>query len=111
MDEHDALASALAVGLEEVAEERALWIGARVGDEKFAQERRLLRCAATIEGEQPFVDQIEVHAFCVPAGVEVTGLVFRSDETAVDVGTDATRRFNRRNASSIPANSCFRRGV
>lgn len=54
-------------------QERALWIGARVGDEQLTQERSLLRCPATIEGEQPLVDQIEVHAFGVPAGIKVTG--------------------------------------
>ena len=67
-------------------QERALRIGARVGDEQLAQERRLLRCPATIKGEQPFVDQIEVHAFGVPAGIKVTGLLLGSDEAAVDVG-------------------------
>src|SRR5665213_3992032 len=91
MDEHDALASDLAIGPEEIAKERALWVGARIGNEQFAHKRRLLRCAATIEGKQPFVDEIEVHALGIPTGVEVARFVLRSDKAAIDVGAGTTR--------------------
>ena len=90
MDDHDAFASALAVVLEEITEERALWIGARVGDEQFTEERGLLRCAAPGEGEQPFVNQIEVDAFGVPTRIKVTRLLLGSDEAAVHTGADTT---------------------
>lgn len=87
--------SGIAIGLEEIEKQRALRIGTPVGDEPFAHERSLLRRAATVERDQPVVDPVEIHALCIPAGVEFAGLLFRGAEAGVEIGARTACRLQR----------------
>jgi len=90
VDDDDSFGVAVAVALEEVSKQRAQRVRGRVGGKQLASVLCLLRATSHVEGQQHFVDDVEVDPIQIPTGIEVARMLLGGDETAVDVGALAT---------------------